>query len=625
MDHLLCLYLSYPFLSTIKKGVKKTFAQIIKNPNLSDWMAKENLEPNPKIKSQTTILSYLVSILDINRHYFSVKLTVHSSDPKPIFSLPNWTPGSYMIRDYVTHLHKFYVKNIKTGENIAYEMLDQNRWLIDTNLSEFQIEYIIYAFEDYTVRTNYLTNEFGFINPPAMFLYKENSLDSEVTVEFDVDNFFPNIYTSLERTSKQKFKAIDFDELYDSPFHLTIWNSLFFESGGTKHELLIEGDIGFDFKTKLTNDLQKITETQIQWMGSSPNEYYLFVVNLSMPSYGGLEHKKSSINFFNPELIGDDDEYKRLLELLSHEYFHLWNVKRIRPIALGPFDYQKPNLTKELWIAEGVTSFYDMYFLYLSGFLTRDEYISRFQSDIFALEETEGEDWMSLEESSFTAWTKYYKRNANSHNTTVSYYTKGGVLVLCMNIFLLEQSEGKFSLKQIYNRLYNLYAVEKGRGFTKQEFFEVCEEVTGINLKLEFNEYLEKPKKIPVALYLSKIGLQKMESDPIGDFGFKLKEKNGNLFVQKIIHKSETNSIQLQIDDEIIAVNGKRVNLTAFQRFEKQALPGEKFHLTIARNNKLRETIIEVTTSFKVKKLVTIQNPTENQKRMSSYFFENQI
>ncbi|XDD44472.1 M61 family metallopeptidase [Leptospira sp. WS60.C2] len=583
---------------------------------------------SPEVESKQALqIQYEVSIFDLYKHYFQVRLLVETNQKEIIFCLPNWTPGSYMIRDYATHLHKFDARNLLTQEPVHWEMVDLHRWKLTQLPPKFEITYIIYAFEDFTVRTNYLETEFGFINPPALFLYPEGKLDTKASIEFKVSDYFPNIYTSLPRdeNNPHKFLSDHFDELFDSPFHLSKKNSTFFTAGTTKHELLIEGDVSFDFKTKLANDLQKITETQIQWMGESPNEYYLFVLNLSLPAYGGLEHKASSINYFNPELIHDEEEYKRLLELLSHEYFHLWNIKRIRPIALGPFDYQKPNLTRELWIAEGFTSFYDAYFLFQSGFLNLDEYLNKLQSDIFSLEDNEADFWMSLEESSFTAWTKYYKRNGNSHNITVSYYTKGGVLALCMNLFLLQESKEKKTIRHVFHKLNEVFVKEKQRGFTKQEFFDTVKEVTGVDLKMEFNDYLELPKPIPVDYYLDMIGIHRIQTDLVGETGFKTKDKNGNLFVQRIQHKSDSDSFDLMLDDEILAINGKRASISVLQKLEKNLRPGEKFHLILSRAGKIKEIMATASGYYKTRKFIISEDCSPEKKELREYFLRNII
>ncbi len=588
-------------------------------------MGKEketNRIPTEEKKQSIPTCSFTVGIQDLNKHYFKVRLQMETDAEETVLALPAWTPGSYMIRDYSTHLHKFISYNPLTQEEVKSEQIDLNRWKIKNNKQAFVAEYIIYAFEDYSVRTNYLDSEFGFINPSALFLYPEGNLQAPISVRFETENTFANTFTSLRKEGPHHYLAEDFDELYDSPFHLTNQTSIRFRSDQCEHELLIEGNVPYSFKEKLASDLQKITSKQIEWMESCPNSYYLFVLNLSQPAYGGLEHKASSINFFSPDQIHEDEDYKRLLELLSHEYFHLWNVKRIRPVALGPFDYQSPNLTKELWIAEGVTSFYDIHFLYLAGFLTKEEYLSRIQNDVLSLDDTNAEDWMSLEESSFTAWTKYYKRNGNSHNINVSYYTKGAALVLCMVIFLLKETNGTKSFRDIMLLLYKRYYLEKQRGFTKQEFFDTAKEATGVDLKKEFDGLLTTAKRIPIEEYLKWIGLQKIESEWVADLRFKTKDKNGNLFVQKISHKDDGAVPDLQLEDEIVAINGKRMNSSLLQKLEKQLQPKEKIHVLLSRYGRMKEIILEVAGAYKNRKLGYIEIIPQEVKEIQNQFFK---
>ncbi len=566
--------------------------------------------------------SYLIQIKDIHRHYFDVTLHLTSDKDNVNLCLPAWTPGSYMIRDYSTHLYQFTALDGKTNAELQWEQIGLHEWNVVLHGNSAVIKYVIYAFEDYTVRTNYLTTEFGFINPPAMFLYPKGSLNQSIQIQFDTSNFFSNIYTSLQKGSEDIFYANSFDDLYDSPFHLSNQNSIFFDTENCKHELIVEGSLAYSFKEKLAEDLKKICSAQIKAMGHSPNSYYLFILNLTQQAYGGLEHKASSVNYFSPDNLADEEEYKKLLELLSHEYFHLWNVKRIRPIALGPFDYQNPNLTKELWIAEGATSFYDIYFLYLSGLFTKDEFFSRLQSDVISLEDTDAQLWMSLEESSFTAWNKYYKRNGNSHNVSVSYYTKGAVLILCMVIYILKETSGKYSFLDILRSLYNLYYLEKDRGFTKQEFFDIAKKTTGVDLKIEFDQYLTKPNKIPTEKYLFWIGANRIDADEVSDLGFKVKERNGNLFINKLLHKGETSPIpELQLDDEILAINGIRMNKASFDRLEKQLKPKERIHILLARFGKTKEVMVEVGSDFKTKKFIFSPEIPSEIKLLQDVFF----
>ncbi|GBF51984.1 peptidase, M61 glycyl aminopeptidase family protein [Leptospira ryugenii] len=564
---------------------------------------------------------YRVQILDPIQHYYQVELVQNSEKETLTFVMPSWTPGSYMIRDYSTHLHKFSAFDGRNDTELFWEQIGLHTWKVPNPSGVIKLKYIIYAFEDFTVRTNHLESQFGFINPCAFFLYEESSLQLPSIVQFETNSFFSKIYSSLPRTNEEMvFFSRHYDELFDSPFHLTNENSLNFQFEGNHYELLVEGDVSFEFKEKLLEDIKRIVYTENDWMNDHPNPYYLFIVNLSQSTYGGLEHSACSVNYFPPEHIDEEGEYKKLLELLAHEYFHLWNVKRIRPIALGPFDYQIPNLTRELWIAEGITSFCDIYFLLLTGHITKNEYFERLAEDIASLEETSAEDWMSLEESSFTAWTKYYKRNSNSQNITVSYYLKGALLAFCMNAFLLYNTEGQKSIQDVMRSIYQEYAIKKNRGITKQDFFDAVQTETGLNLKTEFDQHLIARRKLPVSDYLYLMGLEFLKEDPISDLGFKTKEKAGNVFVSKIYQRSLQQTTSFQIEDEIIAVNGRRVNRNLFEKMEKKFRPNEKVLFTIARNGKLLEILTETQKTFKTKKIVPLQTMSDLQRKIQNQF-----
>ncbi|MCC5815597.1 MAG: M61 family metallopeptidase, partial [Leptospira sp.] len=400
----------------------------------------------------TKKIQYFINPQDTIGHYYQVKLIMDADQDSLELVMPSWTPGSYMIRDYARLVHGFKA-------NCPWEQTGLSNWTIFpgkkldvSDNSQIEIEYKIYAYEDLSVRTNHLEEDFGLINSPGLFFYiKEWMNDGKqsteekvsISIEFEIGKPFSFIHSSMERVSEFQFITKSWDELFDTPFFLNHKKALEFECNGITHELVIEGNIYQNFQEQLLKDLKSITEYESKMMGENPNEYYLFVLILSDGKYGGLEHASSSINIFDQAKVNSEKDYSKLLELLSHEYFHLWNVKRIRPIALGPFDYENPNLTKELWIAEGITSFYDAYFLLKTKLMSSEQYLEKIYEDILNLEDNLGDEIMSLEESSFTAWNKLYKRTSDSPNTSISYYTKGAVLVFCMNLRILEKSRGE--------------------------------------------------------------------------------------------------------------------------------------------------------------------------------------
>ncbi|MCB1176825.1 MAG: M61 family metallopeptidase, partial [Leptospiraceae bacterium] len=538
---------------------------------------------SPKNKKKATPrIQFIISSKDPHLHYFEVEMKIDLKQEKTILRLPTWSPGSYVIRDYSGHLHLF--EAFRGKKHLNWKQIDLSSWEIENNKKSFSVKYKIYAFEC-TVRTNFLDSEFGFINSPGFFLYPENGLNQEVSVQFKKNTNFPFVYSPILPLAN-KFIAKDFDELFDSPFQLSSYKSNSFDALGCKHEIIIQGDLNPSIKESILKNLKLITTYQSKQFGKNPNKYYLFILILLEDGYGGLEHRASSVNIYDPIDLDKTADYNRLMGLLCHEYFHLWNIKRIRPIALGPFDYQKPNLTRELWIAEGITSFYDNYFLYKTGIYTRNEYINELLSDYNRLNDNWGEDWMSLEDSSFTTWNKYYKQTINSPNTGISYYIKGALLVLCMDIFILEKTNTKHSFFDIMKFLYSHFYVKLGRGFTKEEFFESAEKVTGVNLKKHFEEYLSTPKRLPIQDYLNKIEVKIAKTQNKGAFPFETKTISGKEIVKRV-KQHKMKNIDINLGDEIIAINDRRVSKESLEKWKNHSKEDEVLEILISRRGKI--------------------------------------
>lgn len=557
------------------------------------------MPPKKKISSKSIYFSYKVSIQDPHLNYYHVELTVKLKKDKITLSMPAWSPGSYLIRDYSGQLHNFQAIGIN-GKPIPWTQVNLSEWEIQSDNKPFTVKYRIYAFEN-SVRTNFLDTEYGFINPPSLFLYHQSNLKQKVEVSFELNEHFKYTYTALTK-KENGYIAFDFDELFDCPFLISNNESSSFESSGCLHEVIIQGEISKTIKNNLLNDLKKITEYESALMGVNPNSYYLFILNMTEDHYGGLEHSNSSVNSFDPSKLSERVEYIKLLGLLSHEYFHLWNVKRIRPLELFPFDYQKPVLTKDLWVAEGITSFYDNHVLFRCNFFSADEYLAELMMDITRLEDSCGEESMSLDEASFTAWTKFYKQGPNSHNTGLSYYVKGAILVLCMNIYILKHTDCKRTFVDILKALYQKYYVKKNRGFTRKEFFETAEEATGLVLLDKFEKYLSDSIRIPVYDYLEDIGVRREKVSSKTSFGFDVKEKEGKLVIVKLFQHKNAGKTDINLNDELIAVDEIRVDKEMLEILKSNFTNGQEVELLLARRGKIikRKLKCEIQKTYKL-------------------------
>ncbi|PJZ57279.1 M61 family metallopeptidase [Leptospira barantonii] len=567
-------------------------------------------------------LKFLVQEYQLTGHYLQVELEVESVKKETVLSLPVWSPGSYMVRDYSRHVHKIEAFALgKNGKSLEVVPIGLDSWSVQSEGESFRIRYVVYGY-DYSVRSNYFTTEFCLLHPPALFLYPRDEEVSEITLEISNTLPFEFCHTGLHGKGKKR-SSINLDEFLDAPILLSNRTSIPFRSGECDHEIVLEGELSKSVQKTLIADLQKITGEQIRAFGGSPNARYLFVLILSEGAYGGLEHLNSSVNMYDPLKALSKDGYLKLLELLSHEYFHLWNVKRIRPIALGPFDYQKPSLTKELWIAEGITSFYDAYFLLRTKHLGAESYLAKVMEDLQSLEKSEGESWMSLEDSSFTAWTKFYNRpnDPNASNTGVSYYVKGGILALAMDLYLLSETSGKFSLLDVMNEVYQIFFVGKKRGFTKIEFFEAAKKKTGVDLKLEFGDYLDKPVAIPIERYFHKIGVKRSDSAPSIELGFSTREERGNLILSKVDWKVLDPSVDLSQGDEWIALNGTRIHSGNRKDLLKQFKAGDRVDLLIARRGKILKRKLKLSKRFQSSQFKFEEHPSDDQVRLRNLFF----
>ncbi|MCP5502248.1 MAG: M61 family metallopeptidase [Leptospiraceae bacterium] len=565
------------------------------------------------------LLHYIVKCPNPASHLFEITLKVTEERDFFIFQLPNWTPGSYTLRDYSSHIHR--LKAIIDNDEIPLEHLSLDSFRVYSNHKPFQIEYTVYAFE-FSVRTNYLSSEYGFINPCGFFFYPHNELNRKVKIEFHTEKIFPAVYSGLKKEKNFSFIANTFDELYDSPFQLSHKKPSSFIAGACKHQLLIEGEIPDSKKKEVLQDLKIICEYETELMGENPNKEYLFILHLRPDAYGGLEHSNSSVNAYSPYKLFKKEDYNRLLGLLAHEYFHLWNIKRIRPIELGPFDYQSPNLTENLWIAEGITSFFDNFIIMKCGFLSPEDYLKEIYSDIERLENS-GEDWMSLSESSFTAWNKFYKQQANSHNTGISYYVKGAILSLCMDIRIRKESRSQIDLSTVMKAIYKEYYLKYNRGFTRDEFFKTARSVTGINLQREFENYITKKIPIPVYNYLEYIGVGIKEEDKKLDLSFTLQDEKEKLLIQKTFLK-KLDKADLYAGDELLAINGYRLRSASDLDKIKPILEAEEqkeLYLLLSRNDKIRE--VKIKTQYKkTKNLCLLQELSLGSKRLQEAFFK---
>jgi predicted metalloprotease with PDZ domain len=426
------------------------------------------------------------------------------------------------------------------------------------------------------------------------------------------------VATGLPKTGDQAniFRAENFDILYDSPFDVSDFHDITFEVRGVPHRIVMDGEGNYDLP-QTAKDIAKIVEAAADIFGEIPYKNYTFIVNLR--GGGGLEHLNSTAlqtgaNSFKPRA-----QYLNFLGLVSHEFFHAWNVKRIRPDALGPFDYTRENYTKLLWVAEGGTEYFSNLLLVRAGFVSDKDFLNSMADSIRQLQERPGRFQTSLEEASFDAWIKYYRPDENAVNNQISYYDKGSLVMGLLDVEIRKDSNGARSADDVMRYLYNEF-YKKGRNYGPEDFQKAAELAAGKDLDTFFRKYARGREEINYNEVFNGLGLQLnvLTGDRQPAFlGAATEEKDGKLTVKTVPAETPAYEQGLNAADQIIAVDGLRASQAVLQKAINEKKPGDKLTLTVFRFDDLRT--IEIVLGGRAPVFYTfsaVTNPTEDQKRM---------
>lgn len=452
-------------------------------------------------------------------HLFEVTVTVKCPAKRgQIFRLPTWTPGSYMIREFSRHIVTLVAET--DDGSVSVTKLDKHTWQIEPVRKPLTIRYCVYAF-DLSVRAAYLDTQWSFFNGASVFLmvdgYEATSCGVEIVPPFGTPYAHWQVATGLSAVSVQKasgfgyYIANNYDELIDNPFGLGCFERINFEACGIPHQLVIAGRFHADLQ-RMKSDIKKLCETHIAlFAGSAPFEHYLFILFVGdRDLYGGLEHRSSTLLLSSRDdlpVIGESavsDGYLRLLGLISHEYFHSWNVKSIKPAAFVPYNLTCENYTRLLWAFEGVTSYYDDLMLARSGLIDGKRYLSLLAKTITNVMRNHGRTKQTLEEASFDAWIKYYRQDENSPNSLVSYYTKGSLVALALDLLIRRETHNTKSLDDVMRALWHKFLADS-QGLAEDEWERIASDVTGVVLTSFFNCALRSTQDLPLAeLFISQ-------------------------------------------------------------------------------------------------------------------------
>ena len=541
-------------------------------------------------------IRYTVSMARANAHYFDVTVEI----PVPVeerarelrLSMPVWTPGHYLVEDFARHITEVRAYDAGSNVELSVTKLEKSLWSIALQNSEkVRVQYLVYAFT-YSVSTSYLDHIHALINGASVFLYPEGMKGTPVRLTLVSQPDWKVVSTGLERVSEWEFAAPDYDVLVDSPIEVGNQEVRPFDLGGVKYEVSIFGSAPIDLE-KFVGDIKGIVERTTPIFDHIPYDRYVFLVNFTDTTGGGLEHLNSTM-CFSPRLrMVPNEEYCQSMGLFSHEFFHAWNVKRLRPAGLGPFDYSSETYTKSLWIAEGITSYYDDLILRRSGLYSVEGYLDAFVSNINILKSLPGSGYQSAEEASFDTWTKFYKPDENSPNVTSSYYTQGAVIGWMLDMAIRKTNRGARSLDNAMKEVYNDVYLKENRGYTDKEFEAACVGLGGPEAEEVFETRVRGRKDVDFDKYLGYAGLRlknrEERTEERGFLGVKLKSDGGRTTVAMELAGSAAEAMRLSANDEILAVGGFRMGSEKLSFCLGTMKPGETLRLTIARNGKLME------------------------------------
>ncbi len=569
------------------------------------------------IKSQaqnSSDIVFEVSFLEPQAHYADIKMTINNiKTSEVILKMPVWAPGSYLVREFAKNVESFNA--IASKQAVPFEKVRKNAWKINTKgKKSITVTYRVYSFEA-SVRTSYVDESHAFLSPTGIFMYPDGGLDKSSTVTIIPHKNWKKVSTGLTPVKGEKFTyyAKNFDWLFDSPIEVGNQDIFEFTASGVKHEVAMVGGGNYD-KEKLKIDMTKIVEQQTAIFGENPNKYYVFIVHNSKSGGGGLEHQNSTVLGASRDSYTDPSKYQGFLGLVAHEYFHLWNIKRLRPINLGPFDYDNENYTTNLWIAEGFTSYYDNLVVQRTGVYSPNYWLNLLERDISAVENRLGNKEQSLSEASFDAWIKYYRPNENSNNTTVSYYGKGSLIACLLDLEIINASDAKFSLDDVMRYTYNEYHKKKGRGYTDAEFKLALEKYTKQNLDQFYADYIYGTKSLDFNKYLNYAGFSLAE-EPANQgkpyLGVKLSKTNTAEIIS-VNRNTASWEAGLNVNDEIIAINGERVSNAL--DYVAELSTNEELNFLISRDGILKNITVKLKPSASKKyQLRKLENLSSKQ------------
>ncbi|MBV8633155.1 MAG: M61 family metallopeptidase [Burkholderiaceae bacterium] len=561
-------------------------------------------------------VAYTIVPKDLAGHLFEVSVTLAAPAPEgQVFSLPAWIPGSYMIREFSRNIVQ--IRATANGKKVALKKLDKHTWQAAPCAGALTLLYEVYAW-DLSVRAAHLDQTHGFFNGTSVFLQAHGhehvphvvDIQAPTGLKWRVATTLPEL--KARRHGFGTYAAANYDELIDHPVEMGTFELGGFKAHGVPHEVVFTGRIPNLDMARVTADLQKICEAQIALFEPktkrAPMERYVFMAMVTADGYGGLEHRASTALMCAREDLpvkgkpADSEGYRNFLGLCSHEYFHTWNVKRIKPAAFAPYDLRQETHTPLLWVFEGFTSYYDDLMLVRSGVIDEAAYFKAVAKTVNTVLRGAGRRKQSIAESSFDAWTKYYRQDENSPNAIVSYYTKGSLVALALDLTIRSETQGRKSLDDVMRALWqrygrDFYAPKGGRGITEAELEALIDEVSGLKLKSRLDRWVRGTADLPLADLLAPYGidvaLPGKEAKP--GLGVRAAREGNDCKLATVYEGQAAHKAGLSGGDVLVALDGLRVTASNLDKLLERYRIGDSVTLHAFRRDELLSFSAELT------------------------------
>lgn len=564
-------------------------------------------------------IRYQIRMHSMQAHLFEVQLQFEADAAHAHqLWLPTWIPGSYLQREFARHIVS--IEADVAGTPLAIQKTDKNHWQLGIAQGVVTVRYLVYAF-DLSVRGAYLDQTRAFFNGTSVFLavagFEQRPCEVHICAPEGKAYRHWEVATALPRHGAKawsfgEYRAENYDELIDHPVEIGEFSRISFKACGVPHDLVFAGRHDADLD-RLKKDIKKICEAQIRFFGEpAPFKRYVFITMVVGEGYGGLEHRASTALMCSRDdlplahEIESKDGYRQFLGLVSHEYFHNWNVKRIKPAAYAPYPLDREAYTRLLWAFEGITSYYDDLFLLRTGLITQQQYLDVIAKAMTQVQRTAGRQVQTLEDSSFDTWIKFYRPDENSPNSGVSYYVKGALVALSLDLLLRSQTQGKCSLDTVMQALWQRFGQDferSGVGIAEDEWEALAQEVSGVDLSVFFNKALRSTDELPLPELFTLFGVktqlrvatgstdkggwQDKEVPASNDLGIRFSVELGAIKLTHVLQGGAAQAAGLSAGDILVAMDGLRVTASNLTSLLAQKNAGKKRELLAFRRDEL--------------------------------------